>query len=192
MELNIRRQKLLEYVKVCHGEQKRKYVPEPYWFHPFAVATLVDLYVKDFSAIEIALLHDVVEDTKVTMSDLTLKLLELGYTEEETFKILNGVHDLTEEYTKERYPHYNRLERKRLESMRLSRLSYISQSIKYCDFIENIKDIVKHDPSFAKVYLAEKVLMLDRMRMGNIDLLIKACATLYESNKAIKEYGEIV
>jgi (p)ppGpp synthase/HD superfamily hydrolase len=191
MQLNERQSLLLGFVKICHGEQKRKYVPEPYWFHPVAVATLVDQYVKDFGAIEIALLHDVLEDTDKTMSDLTLKLLELGYTQEETFKILNGVHDLTEEYSSQRYPHYNRLERKRLEAMRLSRLSYIAQSVKYCDFIENIKDIVKHDPKFAKIYLTEKVNMVDRMRQGNIDLLILTCATLHESNKALTEYGEL-
>lgn len=52
----------------------------------------------------------------------------------------------------------------------MSKISVNSQSIKYCDLIDNTKSIVQHDPGFAKVYLKEKFDLLQAMDKGNNDL----------------------
>ena len=57
--------------KEAHGEQLRK-SGEPYIIHPLAVANiLLELGLAEKSCIEAALLHDVVEDTTHTLSEIT-------------------------------------------------------------------------------------------------------------------------
>jgi len=52
----------------AHGKQKRKGTETPYIAHPMAVASLVIEHGGSENAVIAALLHDVVEDTKVTAS----------------------------------------------------------------------------------------------------------------------------
>lgn len=52
-----------------HAEQKRK-SGEPYLFHPLRVALLAARHWMEFSSIIAALLHDVVEDTPVTLDEV--------------------------------------------------------------------------------------------------------------------------
>ena len=59
-----------QFAKAHHGDQCRK-SGEPYIIHPLQVAyILADLELDD-STVCAALLHDVVEDTDVTMEDLS-------------------------------------------------------------------------------------------------------------------------
>lgn len=70
--------------KTAHGNQKR-HSNEPYFSHPLAVAEiLIDLKL-DQDSIITALLHDVVEDTDITLEDI-----EKDFGEEIT-KLVNGV-----------------------------------------------------------------------------------------------------
>ncbi len=70
--------------KTAHGNQKR-HSGELYFSHPLAVAEiLIDLKL-DSSAIVTGLLHDVVEDTEITLSDIEK---EFG---EEVAKLVDGV-----------------------------------------------------------------------------------------------------
>lgn len=56
---------------IAHDGQHRKFSNDPYVLHPLRVALqLIDLGVEDDNIIEAALLHDVVEDTRYTLSDL--------------------------------------------------------------------------------------------------------------------------
>ena len=58
-----------EVANKCHGEQRRR-SGEPYIIHPIAVADiLVDLGM-DWQSIAAALLHDVVEDTEITLEQI--------------------------------------------------------------------------------------------------------------------------
>ncbi|MNR01721.1 hypothetical protein D3C85_1175390 [compost metagenome] len=61
-----------------------------------------------------------------------------------------------------------------MEADRLATISPNSQSIKYCDLIDNTKSIIKYDPSFANIYLKEKADMLEVMNKGDLDLYTKA------------------
>lgn len=174
MVLSSQQKQFLNFVKESHGSQKRKYTGEPYWNHVFRVAELVSHYERGEGIIEIALGHDLIEDTQCTKESLNQKLIELEYTSSVAQRITDGVCDLTDEYIKEAYPQLNRKERKAKEAKRLSSISPTSQSIKYADLIDNVQSIVTYDKGFARVYLDEKSQILKGMREGNKELL-KEC-----------------
>lgn len=184
MNLTAKQKLLLEYVKDCHGDQKRKYTGEPYWNHVYAVAEIVSFFHPE--ALEIALCHDLLEDTFVDAPELLRSLISIGYSNEDSIRIVSCVNDLTDVYTKENFPKLNRKERKKLESERLGKVNFISQSIKYADLIDNTKSIVEHDSGFAKVYLSEKRDILNQMRDGNPELLRMCEEALQESYSQLK------
>lgn len=172
MDLTFLQIQLLEFVKEQHGEQKRKYTLEPYWKHPYAVALMVGgRYPK---AIEIALCHDLFEDTPCTFDQLYNKMIEIGYERDFAYDVCGGVKELTDVYTKEAFPYLNRRKRKENEAKRLGQISPCAQTVKYADLIDNTSSIVAHDPNFAKTYLAEKYEMLKQMKSGN-EFLYKDC-----------------
>lgn len=183
MELSKRQQRLLEFVKEQHGSQRRKYTGDPYWTHVYSVAERVSELVPE--GIEIALGHDLLEDTSCTYEQLRSFLLGNGYTGPEADRIADGVVELTDVFVVENYPEWNRRIRKKKEAERLSQISPLAQSVKYADLIDNSLSIVEHSTSFASTYLLEKVEILDGMRQGNIHLLIEACAVLHEGLKSI-------
>ncbi len=185
MELTQRQLRFLDFVKEQHGQQKRKYTGEPYWHHVYAVAEIVSEYEPD--GLEIALGHDLLEDTACTYDDLFFFLKNNGYDKEEASFIANGVQELTDEFVKENYPDKNRKDRKKLEAERLGKVSPLAQSVKYADLIHNMQSIVEEDKDFARIFSKEKRNLLDQMRRGNIDLFIKCCHTLQEAFTALKK-----
>lgn len=187
MELTNKQQRLFDYVKLQHGEQKRKYTFEPYWNHLLSVAEIVSGYndVEQDISIEVALCHDLFEDTKCHPYDLRLKLFEIGYQESEPTFIVFAVKELTDKFTKESFPELNRLERKGLEADRLGKISGLAQTVKYADLIDNTSSIVKHDLNFAKTYIPEKIEILSKMRDGNIRLFLKCCHTVQNAIDSI-------
>jgi len=194
MTLNGEQKRLLEFVKECHGEQKRKYSMAPYWTHVYSVADIASFHVKDAGVIEIALCHDLFEDTACEHNLLTAKLNEIGYSAAMINTIIQGVTELTDVYIKENYPHLNRKERKHREAIRLGSISKLAQSIKYADLTDNARSIVAGEPGFARIYLREKIDILNHMRQGNINLLIDCCYTLKSGLKQLdmelKETGK--
>ena len=74
-----RQQKLYEFVKEAHGDQLRKYTELPYITHLIAVAEKVLPYANKYPLIwEVAICHDLFEDTEITYRDLYLNLVEFG------------------------------------------------------------------------------------------------------------------
>jgi len=59
----------IETARSSHAGQLRK-SGEPYFFHPLRVAHLASRYWMDFSSVNAAILHDVVEDTPVTLEEI--------------------------------------------------------------------------------------------------------------------------
>lgn len=176
---------LLEFVKEYHGDQKRKYTGEPYWHHLLNVAEIVSEFVPRVT--EVALCHDLFEDTKCTPQELQNFLVrtchyDVGFA----VSIVNGVKQLTDVYTPEAFPDMNRKERKKQEAFRMGLIGPDVQSVKYADLIDNTSSIILYDPGFAKTYLPEKLELLNRMRKGNIHLLVKCCHTLYEAIQTLK------
>lgn len=173
MQLSDRQEALLEFVKQEHGDQQRKYSDEPYWKHVVRVAETANRYLKD--GVEVAFCHDLLEDTACTEEQLYNQLLAIGYPKNEANEITEAVVELTDVYIKETYPDLNRRERKKREAARLGETSYLAQSVKYADIIDNTDSIIDGDPGFAKVYVREGVDILKNMRAGNIHLLIDCC-----------------
>lgn len=138
----------------AHKGQLRKYDKIPYIAHPAAVAVLVSHMTSDAEMIAAAYLHDVVEDTDITHEEI---FKEFG------LRVAELVYDLTDHFTKERYPHLNRKKRKNLEAKRIGKISKDAQLIKLCDLADNTKSIIKDDPGFASLYLREKAELLEEM-----------------------------
>ena len=166
MEQRIER--LKEFVKYKHYGQKRKYTNEPYYNHLENVALMADEYVA--LGLEVGLCHDLLEDTNCSPSELAMFLLSIGYSAYETQRIVFMVIELTDVYTNKVDPKYNRSVRKELERKRLSNISEDSQTVKYCDIIDNCSTIFKYDPNFSKIYLKEKQELLSVMDKGDKDL----------------------
>mgnify|MGYP000245416967 CR=1 FL=1 len=94
--------KAYNYAVEHHGEQKRR-SGEPYIIHPVQVAYILSTLGLDESTICAALLHDVIEDTDVTLQDLSkefspeiaemvdgvTKLSKLNYTSEQEQQVEN-------------------------------------------------------------------------------------------------------
>lgn len=177
-----RRHHVLAFVSLKHVMQKRKYTGHPYTFHLQEVARLAENY-KCVFGYEIGLCHDLLEDTDCTGPELHDALRRFGYDAYQGNTIVQGVIDLTDVYTAESFPDLNRAERKRLEALRLHSIPPNSQTIKYCDLMDNTKYIVEHDKSFAKKYLQEKEQILAGMTKGNKRAL-KTCLGFLEFGKA--------
>lgn len=63
-------QKAIYYAKKYHGKQKRD-TGEPYYSHPIFVAEVLTDFCFEANAIVAAILHDVVEDTPISIEDIS-------------------------------------------------------------------------------------------------------------------------
>jgi len=150
-----------EYATRCHDAvwQKRKYTGEPYINHPAAVVELVRSVPHTEAMLCAAWLHDAVEDTHAT-----LWAIEKMFTPE----IASLVEMLTDV---SRPSDGNRAARKARDRFHTSVASPAAKTIKLADLIDNTKSITAHDQTFAKVYLAEKALLLEVLQEGDATLL---------------------
>ena len=149
-----RLEKAQAFAKKAHEGQERKYTGEPYYNHVYSVARKVAKINNDPDLIIAALLHDTIEDTNVTVKEIGELFGE---------RVAGIVYDLTDHFTPENYPNFNRKKRKALEAKRLGTISDDAKTIKLCDLADNTSSIVEHDPGFAKYYLKEKADVLHEM-----------------------------
>ena len=150
--------KALEFATKMHEGQVRKYTGEEYITHPVAVADLVEIYLDKkgytekeiMTAMEVAILHDTVEDTVATMESVE------GFFGPEVAK---GVWFLT------KTPNYvgNRKFRKELCEARLREAPEIIRIIKTADMFHNSLSIEEHDPNFWNLFKEETVSLLIAM-----------------------------
>ncbi len=159
-------EKALEFATQAHGEQLRKYNEEPYIEHPKRVASLVKTVPHTTEMVCAAYLHDVVEDTPVSIQDIERKFGR---------KVAGLVHELTDEFVKEKYPHLNRRKRKEREVERQAKISPEAKTIKLADVIDNTRDILKNDPGFSRRYIPEMAALTEALQGGHFKLLLKAC-----------------
>jgi hypothetical protein len=159
----------IAFAATAHAGQIRKHTGLPYVLHPIAVMQLVHDHAADPSEPQLiaALLHDVVEDTTVSLDTITRRF---GV---ETARL---VWELTDQYADPALG--NRATRKSMERERQANISPAAQTIKYADLIHNTESIARFDPGFARVYLKEKEALLSVMRMGDPILLSLAEASL--------------
>jgi hypothetical protein len=152
----------------AHGaiNHVRKYTGEPYITHPLAVARLVQAVDCGEEAIAAALLHDVLEDTPTTAEQLRAAF---GHTITELVLRLTDI---------SRPGDGNRAVRKQLDRDHIAQAPPVVKTIKLADLINNTQSIVAHDPKFARVYLAEKALLLTVLKEGDTELWVRASALL--------------
>lgn len=154
--------------------QIRRYTGEPYIVHPRRVAAMVQVVTDDEEVIAAALLHDVVEDTPVSLEQVEQ---EFGK------RVASFVDDLTDISTPN---DGNRATRKAIDREHTRRSQPESKTIKLADLIDNARSITEHDPEFALVYLREKELLLEVLGDGNPVLYQKACEVLEECRKVLR------
>lgn len=148
----------LAFATLKHHGQVRKYTGEPYVTHCVAVAEEVRRRGGSPEVVTAALLHDTLEDTETTGVELLDKFGPV---------VARLVEELTDEFTKQKYPELNRAQRKLAEAARLGQISASAKLIKLCDLADNTRSIVEHDPDFAVVYLREKAAVLEAMGYGS-------------------------
>lgn len=142
--------------------QVRKYTNQPYIVHPIEVANIVKTVPHTDAMLAAALLHDVLEDTKVTEDELRqafgdeITTLVLWLTD--VSKPTDGV----------------RAFRKAIDRIHSHNAPAEAQTVKVADLISNSSTITKFDPDFAKVYLEEKVLLLDVLDKADKTLKVRA------------------
>lgn len=160
------------YAMAAHAAvgQKRKYTGEPYIVHPAEVASIVDrVEGATFDMIAAAWLHDVIEDTGCTFTDVHMAFgIDIA-------TMVNWLTDVS------RPEDGNRATRKRIDRERLASAPAEVQTIKLADLISNSKSIMQHDPEFAKVYLEEKRLLLEVLTKGDRELHAEAARYVFGS-----------
>lgn len=136
----------------CGVGQVRKYSGEDYFHHPEEVLQLLLSYDDPTLEMQVAaLLHDVVEDTNVTLVQIR-RIFGM--------QIASLVEQLTEVSKPE---DGNRAARKQKDLEHLAGATPEAMRIKCADLMSNSKSIVERDVSFAKTYLVEKLRMLAAM-----------------------------
>jgi (p)ppGpp synthase/HD superfamily hydrolase len=168
------------YFKEVHANQKRKYSGEPYFNHLFEVATYVSEVSSGEEMIIAALGHDSAEDQFIHTQEFNYQWVieKFGYN------VIVLISELTDQYTSEAYPHFNRATRKKLERETWINKSDRAKTIKLADLISNTKDILVQDPGFAITYIKEKALLLPYLKGGNELLLYTA---QMQVDRAVKE-----
>ena len=144
----------------------RKYTGEPYINHPAAVVELVSSVPHIPEMLAAAWLHDTVEDAGVSLDLIETEFGGLVAGMVEMLTDVSHAHDGLREH------------RKRKDREHTAKASPSVKTIKLADLIDNTRSIVERDPNFAKVYLAEKRLLLEVLRGGGCKIAcsrVKAC-----------------
>lgn len=161
IEVNLEQQ-AREFATKAHFGQTRKYNGVAYITHPEAVVALVRSVPHNEYTLAAAWLHDVAEDCGVSVKTLER---QFGWTVANLVDWLTGVSKLSDG---------NRKIRKQLDLEHLAKAPAAAQTVKLADLIDNTSSIVKYDPEFAKVYLAEKRALLEVLKEGDPTLWEKA------------------
>jgi len=153
------------YAMAAHAAvgQRRKYTGEPYIVHPAEVAKIVaGVPGATPDMVAAAWLHDVVEDTGCTFTDVHMAFgIDIA-------TLVGWLTDVS------RPDQGNRAYRKAMDRAHSAEAPAEAQTIKLADLISNSRSIVQHDPAFAKTYLEEKRLLLEVMTKGDPTLMAEA------------------
>ena len=154
----------------AHGNQRRKYTGAPYVVHPIHVSKIVETVVHTPEMVAAALLHDVVEDTNVTLKQIESQFGSV---------VAEYVHYCTNVSEKK---DGNRTFRKKMDADHFALGPAESQTIKIADLISNAENIVTHDQKFFHTaFKHEKKYMLSVLTKSDPTLL-KIAETFLENH----------
>lgn len=159
-----------EFATIAHAWQRRKYTDEPYIVHPAEVADLVRSVPHTEAMLAAAWLHDTVEDCGVNIATIQ------GTFGDEVADLVGWLTDISKPEDG------NRERRKAIDREHMANAPAAAQTVKLADLISNSKTIIENDPGFAKTYLREKRLLVDRLVLGDTTLRAKADAILTQNN----------
>lgn len=129
--------------------KKRRHSGLPYYSHVEAVAATVGLSMHcNARMTQVAFLHDILEDTQITETDLA-RVFDA--------EVVTDVMALTEPSVGQ---HANRNLRKMKYREQLAKASREARCVKLADQIDNLPSIAEHEPSFLAVYLGESAELL--------------------------------
>lgn len=156
-------QSAYEFANAAHESvnQRRKYTNEPYIVHPLAVAKkLEELGCRD-AVIAAGLLHDVVEDTPVTIEQIVEKYGD-------------DIAQLVQEVTDTARPEDgNRAARMAINRAHTALASKEGKTLKAADINDNWDSIVRYAGGFAYKWVPEKILQIDVLRDGADPRILK-------------------
>ena len=148
----------IDFATKAHEGQTRKYTGEPYIMHPIAVAILVQSVSDNVNMHCAAILHDVVEDTDVTIEEIRE---EFGFTVAVYVDELTDISKLSDG---------NRKVRKNIDLEHLRCATNNAKTIKLADLINNSVSIIKYGGEFTEVYMQEKDALLCVLVGGSSEL----------------------
>lgn len=158
-------------------DHRRKYSDRPYETHLKAVAEIVRSITEDPEMLAAAWLHDVLEDTPATVEEVER---EFGPS------VAGLVVELTDV---SRPSDGNRATRKAIDRRHLALASDRAKAIKLADVIDNCTDIVRNDPRFGRVFVAEASALLEVLDGGDPQLLGRARRVVQRSEEKLGEGG---
>ena len=162
-------QTALVFATAAHAAvgQMRKYTDDPYIVHPIRVATTVAKFGGTDEMIAAAYLHDVVEDTGVSIDDIQDMFGPV------VARIVDGLTDVSVPEDG------NRAVRKAMDRQHSADATYEAQFVKCADIIDNAHDIGANDPSFNVVYRKEMLLLIQVLDK------VKGTAIHYAAHEAL-------
>ena len=155
----------------AHDGQLRKFTGLPYISHPMEVMQIVRGVCNDDDVLAAAVLHDVIEDCDVTYTDLVLEFNE---------NIARMVYQVTNAADEQ---DGDRIARAFINRQIMMNASESAQTIKLADIISNLSGIdlaLECDPAWAKMYLEEKVDMINVLTRGDATLNKRAASLAAE------------
>lgn len=159
---NVERARIFATAAHAAVKQVRKYTGEPYIVHPSEVASIVATVPHTNEMLAAAYLHDTVEDTGVTIEDIRA---EFG---DAVVELVGWLTDVSKPADG------NRAVRKAIDREHTAMAPADAATVKLADLISNSRSILAHDPTFAKVYLEEKRMLLEVLTRGDTTLMAEA------------------
>lgn len=144
--------------KTAHAaiNQKRKYTGNDYIVHPAEVVYILNRNgIADKETLAAAWLHDVVEDTGITLSFIKHNVSE------EVSKVVEMVTDISKPEDG------NRKARKLIDREHYLTADSRGKNVKLADCLSNGMDIEKNDRNFSVVYFKEIKLLLPYLKGGD-------------------------
>jgi (p)ppGpp synthase/HD superfamily hydrolase len=139
-----------QFAAQAHAGQKRKYNDLPFIVHPARVGgRTAILEGVDEETVMAAYLHDVVEDTPVTLDEIRRQFGD---------RVAKLVRELTNPSKGIKAP---RSDRKRMDREHLTGVSREAKRIKLLDRIDNLGDLAGAPLGFLKLYLEESRLLVE-------------------------------
>ena len=155
-------EKAVKFATKAHEGAVRKYTAAPYITHPIAVAELVRVFDPRPEVWVAAILHDVVEDTPVTLEEIEA---EFGPKVAELVKYVTNVAGPEVENRKARFA---------INASHFADGPAGAHNIKIADAIHNMATLEAYDPEFYKIYRIEKAalnILMTKADLGLSDIL---------------------